>query len=59
MAWSYELRGSDNRLVEYRRGFKTKKEAETAAQGAKRMMESFNFPDNENLTIVTKDEAAE
>lgn len=59
MAWSYELRGSDGRLVEYRRGFATKKEAETAAQGAKRMMQAFDFPpDKENLVIVTKDEAA-
>jgi len=59
MAWSYELRGADNRLVEVRCGFATKKEAETAAQGAKRMMQAFNIPDKENLTIVTKDEAAE
>jgi hypothetical protein len=59
MAWSYELRGPDNRLVEVRCGFATKKEGETAAQGAKRMMRSFDFPDKDNLTIVTKDEAAE
>lgn len=61
MAWSYELRGLDNRLVELRRGFATKKEAETAAQGAKRMMQAFDFQSDkkEDLTIVTKDEAAE
>lgn len=60
MAWSYELRGLDNRLVELRCGFATKKEADTAAQGAKRMMQAFDFPpDRENLRIVTKDEAAE
>jgi hypothetical protein len=54
MAWSYELRGSDNRLVGNGRGFTTKKEAETAAQGAKRMMQAFDVPDKENLKIVTK-----
>jgi hypothetical protein len=61
MAWSYELDGSDNRLVELRRGFATKKEAEAAARGAKRMMQAFDFPSDkkEDLTIVTKDEAAE
>jgi hypothetical protein len=61
MAWSYELRGSDNRLVEMRRGFATKREAEAAARSARRMMEAFDFPagDKEDLTIVTKDEAAE
>jgi hypothetical protein len=59
MAWSYELRGLDNRLVEMRSGFATKKEAEAAAQGALRMMQAFNFPEKENLTIVTKDESAE
>jgi hypothetical protein len=61
MAWSYELRTSDNRLVEMRRGFATKREAEAAAQGANRMMQAFDFPSNkkEDLTIVTKDEAAE
>ena len=61
MAWSYELRGADNRLVEYRRGFATKKEAEAAAENAMRMIRAFNFtPDKkEDLTIVTKDEAAE
>jgi hypothetical protein len=55
MAWSYELHGSDNRLVELRRGFATKKEAETAARGAKRMMQAFDFPSDkkEDLTIVT------
>ena len=61
MAWSYELHGSDNLSVELRRGFATKKEAETAARGAKRMMQAFDFPSEkkEDLTIVTKDEAAE
>jgi hypothetical protein len=67
MAWSYELRGSDNRLVELRRGFATKKEAETAAENAVRMIRAFNFiadkedfiADKEDLTIVTKDEAEE
>jgi hypothetical protein len=60
MAWSYELRGSENRLVELRRGFATKKEAETAAENAMRTIRGSNFvPDKEDLTIVTKDEAEE
>ena len=60
MAWSYELRGSENRLVELRRGFATKKEAETAAENATRMIRGSNFiPDKEDLTTVTKDEAEE
>jgi hypothetical protein len=60
MAWSYELRGLDNRLVEMHHGFATKKEAEAAAQNAKRMMQAFNFPADkkEDLTIVTKDDCA-
>ena len=59
MSWSYELR-SDDRLVEERRGFTTKKEAQAAASGAKRLMWAFDFPPGEeNLTIVTKDKAAE
>lgn len=59
MAWSYELRASDNRLVELRGGFASKKEAEDAAQGAKRMIQSFDFAAKENLRIVTKDETGE
>ena len=53
MAWSYELHGSDDRLVEMRLGFATKKEAEAAARGAKRMMQAFDFPSDkkEDLTI--------
>jgi hypothetical protein len=38
-----------------RRGFAPKREAETAARGAKRMMQAFDFPSDkkEDLTIVT------
>jgi len=44
MAWWFELRGAENRLVEMRRGFATKKEAQEAAERAKRMMRSLAYP---------------
>lgn len=58
MAWIYEIHGSNNRLVEVRRQFATKKEAETAARGAKLIMDTFDVPEND-LRIVTKVEATE
>jgi hypothetical protein len=36
VAWRYELRGNDNRLVEMRGGFLTKREAKDAGEQAKR-----------------------
>jgi hypothetical protein len=57
MEWLYEIRGSENRLVEARRGFPSKKEAETAARRAKCIMETFDVPDKD-LMIVTREEAA-
>jgi Arm domain-containing DNA-binding protein len=57
MAWWYELRGDDNRLVETRRGFKTKKEAEKEAQRATQMIESFAAGKPEDLTVVTGTDA--
>jgi hypothetical protein len=54
MAWWFELRGAENRLVEMRRGFATKKEAQEAAERAKRMMRSLAYPRQiEDLTVVT------
>jgi hypothetical protein len=54
MAWWYELRGADNRLVAMRRGFANEKEAQEAAERAKRMMRSLAYPDQlEDLTILT------
>ncbi len=57
MAWWYELRGDDNRLVETRRGFKTKKEAEKEAERAKQMIESFAAGKPEDLTVETGTDA--
>jgi hypothetical protein len=54
MAWWYELRGAENRLVEMRRGFATEKEAQEAADRARRMMRSLAYPrQTEDLTVVT------
>jgi hypothetical protein len=54
MAWWYELRGAENRLVEMRRGFATEKEAQEAADRARRMMRSLAYPKQmEDLTVVT------
>jgi hypothetical protein len=54
MAWWYELRGAENRLVAMRRGFATEKEAQEVAERAKRMMRSLAYPrQTEDLTIVT------
>lgn len=56
MAWFYEIRGSENRLVEVRDGFGTQKEARTAGQRAKRMIECISYPDFEPLTLLTKED---
>jgi hypothetical protein len=53
MAWWYELRGAENRLVEMRRGFATEKEAQ-AAERAKRTIRSCVHPmQTEDLTFLT------
>lgn len=41
MSWFYEIRGSDDRLIESRAGFATQQEARQAAEAAKRLIESF------------------
>jgi hypothetical protein len=41
MAWWYEIRGSDDRLIETRRGFASQEEAQQAAEGAKRLIENL------------------
>jgi hypothetical protein len=41
MAWWYEIRGSDDRLIETRREFASQEEAHQAAQGAKRLIENL------------------
>jgi hypothetical protein len=54
MAWWYELRGAENRLVAMRGGFATEKDAQEAADRAQRMMRSLPYPRQmEDLTIVT------
>jgi hypothetical protein len=54
MSWRYEIRGSENRLVEIRSGFATDKEARDAAQRSKRMIDCICYPNPETLTLVTK-----
>jgi hypothetical protein len=56
MAWCYEIRGTENRLVEIRYGFLTQKEAHVAGQRAKRMIECVSYPDFEPLTLLTKED---
>lgn len=55
MAWCYEIRGSENRLVELRSGFSTEKEARNAANRAKRMIDCICYPNFEPLTLLTKE----
>lgn len=56
MAWCYEIRGSENRVVEVRSGFINQQEARIAAQRAKRMIECINYPNFEPLTVLTKED---
>lgn len=58
MAWWYEVRDADNRLMELRRGFATEHEAVEAGQRAKKMIESIvSQIEAENLTVVTGPDA--
>jgi hypothetical protein len=45
MIWWYELRGEGNRLIKMRRGFRSRQEAEMAAERSKRLIQS------EKLTV--------
>jgi hypothetical protein len=56
MAWCYEIRGSENRLVEVRGGFVTQQEARAVGQRAKRMIECIVYPNFEPLTLLTKED---
>jgi len=56
MAWCYELRGSDGRLVQMRSGFSTEAEARDVGQRAKRIIDCLCYPESETLTLVTKDD---
>jgi hypothetical protein len=53
MAWWYELRGAENRLVEMRRGFATEREAQEAAERALKKIKSVAYPKTETLNVVT------
>jgi hypothetical protein len=55
MAWSYEVRGSENRLVEIRSGFATEDEARAAGSRAKRLIDCVCYPNLERLTLVIKE----
>jgi len=55
MAWSYEVRGSQNRLVESRSGFATEEEARGAGSRAKRLIDCVCYPNRERLTLVIKE----
>jgi len=52
MAWWYELRGTDNRLVELRRGFPSEVEAREAAERALKKLK-FAYPKAETLRVIT------
>lgn len=58
MAWCYELRGTENRLVELRTGFATENEARNAGRRAKRMIDCICYPNFEPLALVTKEDGA-
>jgi hypothetical protein len=52
MAWSYEIRGSENRLVEIRSGFASERQARDAGDRAKRMIDCVCYPNFEKLSLV-------
>jgi len=54
MPWGYEIRGSNNRLVEIRSGFATEKEARGAGSRAKTMIECVCYPNSEALTLIVQ-----
>lgn len=53
MAWWYELRGADYRLVEMRRGFASEEEARKAAERAVKNIKSIAYPKTETLIVLT------
>jgi hypothetical protein len=53
MAWRYELRGNDNRLVEMRRGFVTEGDARDAGERSKRMNQSItSSPEKIRVVLI-------
>ena len=60
MAWWYEVRDADNRLMELSRGFATQHEAVEAGQRAKKMIQStVSQIEAESLAVVTGPDAPE
>jgi hypothetical protein len=55
MAWSYEVRGFRDRLVEVRSGFATEEDARGAGSRAKRLIDCVCYPNLEKLTLVTRE----
>jgi hypothetical protein len=55
MAWCYELRGSENRLLGRHSGFRSERAARVAGQYAKRLMDCICYTNTETLTLVTKE----
>jgi hypothetical protein len=58
MAWCYELRGPENRLVGRHSGFKSERAARVAGQYAKCVMGCVCHPNFETLTLITKENDA-
>jgi hypothetical protein len=56
MAWSYEVRGFRDRLVEVRSDFATEEDARGAGSRAKRLIDCVCYPNLEKLTVVIKNE---
>jgi hypothetical protein len=60
MAWWYEIRDTDNRLMELRRGFATEHEAVEAGERSKKMIQSIvSQIEAESLAVVTGPDAPE
>jgi hypothetical protein len=60
MAWWYEVRDSDNRLIELKRGFATEREALAAGQRSKKTIHSIlSQIDAESLAVITGPDALE
>jgi len=56
MAWCYEIRGLNNRMVESRSGFATETEAREAGERSKRMIDWMCYPNQETLSFIIKED---
>jgi hypothetical protein len=52
MAWRYEIRRLETRLVEARSGFATENQARDAGERAKRVIDRISYPNQETLTTT-------